>query len=150
VAYKLQLPPTSSIHPVFHVSQLKAAIPVNHPISTLPDSLDGLQVPQSILQKRVASSGSEVRLQALIQWSGLPASLATWEDVEALRQRFPRAPAWGQAASHQGGNVSNSGAAAEEAGAEQDVAHGNTKEDGPRRSTRARRPNTHVQGPAWA
>ena len=46
--------------------------------------------------------------------------------------------------------ASNSDAAAEEAGADQDVAHGNTKEDGPRRSTRMRRPNTHVQSPAWA
>lgn len=103
VAYKLQLPDTSQVHPVFHVSQLKATIPVTHTVSPLPDSLDGLQVPQCILQKRVASSGTDVRLQALVQWSGLPASLATWEDVETLCQRFPRAPAWGQAATHQGG-----------------------------------------------
>lgn len=79
VAYKLQLPSSSTIHPVFHVSQLKATVPVNQSASPLPDSLDGLQVPQCILQKRVASLGSEVRLQALVQWSGLPASLATWE-----------------------------------------------------------------------
>jgi hypothetical protein len=39
----------------------------------------------------------------LIQWTGLPAALATWEDVEALRQHFPHAPAWGQAGSQQGG-----------------------------------------------
>ena len=41
--------------------------------------------------------------QVLVKWSGWPASLATWEDVEALRQRFPAAPAWGQAGSLQGG-----------------------------------------------
>ena len=29
--------------------------------------------------------------------------MATWEDLEALRQRFPSAPAWGQAGSLQGG-----------------------------------------------
>ena len=105
VAYKLSLPPGASIHPVFHVSQLKVAVPVTHTTTPLPDSIDGLQVPQRILQKRVASSGADVRLQALIQWIGLPAALATWEDVEALRQRFPGAPAWGQAGSQRGGDT---------------------------------------------
>jgi hypothetical protein len=79
----------------------------------------------------------------------LPVSLSTWEDIEALRQCFPRAPAWGQAASHQG-DVSNMEATAEEVRDDYDDAHGNHMDDGPRRSTRACRPNTRVQGPAWA
>jgi hypothetical protein len=45
--------------------------------------------------------------QGLIQWSNHPRSLATWEDLEALKQKFPRAPAWGQAASRRGENVSS-------------------------------------------
>jgi hypothetical protein len=103
VAYKLQLPPSSTVHLIFHVSQLKGAVPVSHSAEPLPNSLDGLQVPERILQKRMATVGTAVRLQALIQWSGLPSSLATWEDLEHLRQRFPRAPAWGQACSDLGG-----------------------------------------------
>jgi hypothetical protein len=39
-------------------------------------------------------------------WSSQPSSLATWEDLEALKHTFPQAPAWGQAGSHGGGNVS--------------------------------------------
>jgi hypothetical protein len=101
VAYKLQLPPSSTVHPIFHVSQLKGVVPVNHSAEPLPDSLDGLQVTERILQKRVATSGTAVRLQALIQWVSLPSSLATWEDMEHLRQCFPRAPAWGQAGPEQ-------------------------------------------------
>jgi hypothetical protein len=100
VAYKLLLPEGSTIHPVLHVSQLKGVVHVALPASPLPVSFDGLQVPERILQKRVANTTSGVRLQALIQWSGLPAALASWEDIEALRQRFPRAPAWGQAGSY--------------------------------------------------
>jgi hypothetical protein len=42
VAYKLQLPPSSNIHPVFRVSQLKAAVPVDQTASPLLDSLDDL------------------------------------------------------------------------------------------------------------
>ena len=96
MAYKLKLPDSSSIHLVFNVSQLKVVVPVTH--TAQPSSLDGLQVPERVLQKRVAKVGVDVCLQALIQWSGMPSSLATWEDMETLRQRFPRAPAWGKQA----------------------------------------------------
>jgi hypothetical protein len=103
IAYKLQLPAGSAIHPVFHVSQLKGAIPVTQVAQPLPVSLDGPRVPERVLQKRVATSGAAVWFQALVQWSGMPESLVTWEDVEGLRQRFPCAPAWGQAGPQEGG-----------------------------------------------
>jgi transposase InsO family protein len=43
VANKLLLPEDSSVHPVFHVSQLKGAVPVALPASPLPVSFDGMQ-----------------------------------------------------------------------------------------------------------
>jgi hypothetical protein len=41
--------------------------------------------------------------EVLVQWSGMPASLATWENAIDLQSRFPQATAWGEAASVGGG-----------------------------------------------
>jgi len=138
VAYRLKLPPSSTIHDVFHVSQLKKAISADTQVSPLiPDIDAALQFPEQILSKRLVSKGVHPVQQALIKWSGWPASLATWEDLEALRQRFPAAPAWGQAGSLQGGSVT--------------VADTTSPQDvGPRRSARPKEPSVRVSGPEWS
>lgn len=94
VAYKLALPASSHIHPVFHVSQVKKVVPSSVTVDQLPVSLVGFQIPELVLQRCLDSKGNT---QALIKWSGLPPSLATWENLEAVQQAFPLSPAWGQA-----------------------------------------------------
>jgi hypothetical protein len=106
VAYRLALPETSRIHPVIHVSQLKKAIGADTQVQNrLPSPLDVLQVPVRILQRRLRQQGAMAVSQVLVQWSGQPEILATWEDSDELKQRFPRAPAWGQAGLQGRGNV---------------------------------------------
>lgn len=96
VAYELLLPDSTSVHPVFHVSQLKKAIPPSLQVSTnLPHSTttDSLRFPVKILQKRLKPHSSRLVYEVLVQWSFWPTSMATWELEEELRKQFPAAPA---------------------------------------------------------
>lgn len=147
VAYELALPAGCSVHPVFHVSQLKSAVGARTPVSdSVPDLSTGLQVPEEVLNSRLFRNSNKVITQLLIKWSGWPDALATWEDEQAIKQRFPMAPAWGQAATEGGGDVSTTG------GPCADLEKGEPRpvEVGPRRrSQRVIRPNVRISGPEW-
>jgi hypothetical protein len=145
-AYKLQLPTSATIHPMFHVSLLKKVVPpAVQVMGDLPDALVAFQVPEEILQYRV-SNGNKAATKVLVKWSGMPSSLATWEKLEHLKQQFPNAPALGQAGSFGGGGVGTATSTIPLC-----VEEANQAEDshGPRRSLRARRPNVRVYGPEW-
>jgi hypothetical protein len=139
VAYKLELPSSSTIHPVFHVSQLKASHGTHPVTNELPDELVQLQVPQAILDRRWTSGSSPVE-EVLVQWSRIPPSLATWELLVPLQQRFPRVPAWGHAGSQGEGIVSTSSP---------DGHSEDSQANEQARPVRKRRPNTKVTGPEW-
>jgi hypothetical protein len=107
VAYKLALPETSRVHPVFHVSQLKQCLGPNQQVQPdLPSLAFAFQVPVQVLQRRVRSHGLRTVVQGLIQWSGATTEDTTWEDLVSLKQQFPYEPAWGQAGFQDRGNVS--------------------------------------------
>jgi len=129
VAYKLELLLSASIHPVFHVSQLKKAMGDQLVSLVLPDGSSYYQVPERVLRHRF-SSGDRPVLQGLIKWSGLPSSLATSENLDDLHRRFPRAMTWGQVASQEEGSVSIA------------------DHSGPR-PKRATWPSTRVYSPEW-
>ena len=71
-----------------------------------PDNttLQALHVPCSILDDQYGGASSTSR-RVRVLWDNLPASMATWEDLDELRRHFPAAPAWGQAGSQGGENV---------------------------------------------
>ncbi|GKE15525.1 hypothetical protein Tco_1423102 [Tanacetum coccineum] len=71
VAYKLQFPENSQIHPVFHVSQLKFCKGTNHQVGILPQcGPDGvLSVePKAIIGKRLGKQHNKVVLYVLVKW----------------------------------------------------------------------------------
>jgi hypothetical protein len=141
VSYKLDLPATSAIHPIFHVSQLKQSVGTQSVSPSLPAANSELQFPEPILQRRWTGDARPVE-QVLIKWSGMPVTLATWENLIAVKQHFPLAPAWGHARSQQEGDVST---VTQEAGPEDTV----TRPEARPKRKRASRPNTNVFGPEW-
>ena len=93
VAYKLELPPHSKIHPVFPISQLKKKVG-SHPIlSTLPDVDDqGLLTAElvAVLDRRLGKQGKSSAVYVLIQWSHAPKEEATWDLYDDIANRFPQ------------------------------------------------------------
>ncbi|KAL8453083.1 hypothetical protein Emag_002009 [Eimeria magna] len=87
-AYKLQLPPSMTIHPVFHVSLLSPHRPRPKDMASPPDwepvgeASDGLPIyeVESILDQR--GEGDTARY--LVKWKGFPESDATWEPLTNL------------------------------------------------------------------
>ena len=83
VAVRLQLPPRSRLHDVFHIGLLKKFVGAPPEVPPpLPTIHHGAAVPEPERAVR-ARLACGVR-QVLIQWKGEPASSATWEDIDAF------------------------------------------------------------------
>ena len=102
----------------------------------LPIYTDTLQTPVKVLDRRIQIKGDLTVSQVLVQWSSWPPALATWEDEALLREKFPVAPAWGQAVFEEEGDVRASSS----------TTSANRAANRPRRPIK---PNPKSSGPDW-
>jgi hypothetical protein len=89
VAYKLELPESLRIHPVFHVSLLR---PYKDPVSfpdrsppippPLPVTID--DTPEYVVERILDHRTRRHRLEYLVKWEGYPDYDASWEPGEHL------------------------------------------------------------------
>lgn len=92
VAYRLELPTTSRVHPVFHVSQLKKAVghaKVHRQLPQVNDQGTFDLRPLRKLDSRSLVKDHKVLYQVLVQWKGCSVDEATWEDEELPKANFP-------------------------------------------------------------
>lgn len=108
VAYRLQLPPESRIHPVFHSSLLRPhydALPATDkdwPLQT--QDQQPLRKPLCFLDSHFDSTTTPPTRWVLTQWVGEPPEDTTWESWPELREAYhfeDKVDLW------EGGNVSN-------------------------------------------
>ena len=92
MAYKLEPPATSWVHPIFHVSCLKKVIGDNIPIKTLFPKLDEegkvILEPEKISETRTKRLRNRVITEYLLKWKNLPVEDLTWEN-ESFIQKHP-------------------------------------------------------------
>nr|GEX39359.1 hypothetical protein [Tanacetum cinerariifolium] len=91
VTYRLELPNSSQIHLVFHISQLKKCHGKDHSVGVLPQLReDGLldNKPMAILERRLGKVNNKPIMFVLIQWTNKSVEEATWEIYGDLITRF--------------------------------------------------------------
>ncbi|XP_060963318.1 uncharacterized protein LOC133032814 [Cannabis sativa] len=92
VAYYLDLPTSSAVHPVFHVCQLRAAVGTAHSSPTIPPTLTAdlelLVEPAELLNVRQRPTPTGAPMEVLIRWKDLPLFEATWEKFDTITAQF--------------------------------------------------------------
>ena len=92
MAYKLELPTASRLHPIFHVSCLKKVICDKLPVQTILPELDEegkiILEQEAVTETRTRQLRNRSISEYLIKWKNLSAEDSTWED-DNFMQKYP-------------------------------------------------------------
>ena len=92
MAYKLELPASLRMHPVFHVSCLKNFIGDKIPVQTIFPDLDEegkiILEPEAITETRTRQLQNRSISEHLIKWKNLPTEYSTWEDENFIQRHL--------------------------------------------------------------
>ena len=84
MTYKLELPASSRVHPIFHVSCLKKVIGEKIPVQTIFPELDEeekiILEPEAVTKTRTQQLRNRSISEYLIKWKNLPTEYSIWED----------------------------------------------------------------------
>ena len=90
VAYRLRFPEGSKIHPVFHISQLKAALGQDKLLQEIPPSCTDLEniimEPEEVIASRVGEDGS---VELLVRWKNSLEHDNSWMRMSEFECHFP-------------------------------------------------------------
>ncbi|KAF5477262.1 hypothetical protein F2P56_003913 [Juglans regia] len=93
VAYKLDLLPSSRIHPIFHVFCLKRKLGSQIcPLPTLPPiNTEGELLPEleAIIDRRIKRQGDKALTEVLVKWIGASSKNNRWEQLWRLKELYP-------------------------------------------------------------
>lgn len=139
----LDLPPTAKIHPVFHVSMLKACkgdpTIQTYPLPPKLHAAHPILEPECILG-RITLAGKHGPIdQILVKWTTQTEEEATWEDPQSITERFPQVDREDKVLLQgRGDDTSNTGPTNE-----------NTGNTNPGSSSPASRPKRNTHKPRW-
>ncbi|KAH1047564.1 hypothetical protein J1N35_038348 [Gossypium stocksii] len=93
VAYRLQLPQGSKVHPTFHVSQLKkhvGAAPVQAELPLVDAHGAWAKEPVKIFEKRMVRRGNRAVTKLLVEWTNSFPEDVTWESFQQMKETLYR------------------------------------------------------------
>ena len=91
MAYKLELPASSQVHPLFHVSCLNKVIGEKILVQTIFPKLNEegriiLEL-EAIMETRIRQLQNRLISKYLIKWKNLPTEDSTWEDDNFMQKQ---------------------------------------------------------------
>ena len=93
VAFKLLLPDSAKIHPVFHISLLKKFLGDSKqqyfPLPLTTTEFGPILLPYKVLDSRVIHRNDKEISQVQVQWNSFIQEDNSWEDVDEMQKSYP-------------------------------------------------------------